>query len=371
MQPGELQYDMIPKRTRDGHALRQGRNVMPGPADTYIAYGLSWANASNTPFREYKHWVHEGGIATPLIAHWPGGIVGDRKGKLDHQPGHLIDVMATCVDVAGATYPKQYRGQRITPPEGVSLRPALEGRPLERANPIFWEHEANCAMRDGKWKLVRKGNMGTGETQPWELYDMEADRTELNNLADEEPDRLEAMSQAWEAWAERALVKPWPWRRKNTKANRKRRFELQAGADLHQDDAPQVGDEAFHIEARLDAAGQGVIVAQGGVSHGYSLYVEQGKPVFATRHSGTLTVIPSTEPLPEGASVVSVSLAASGEVAVQIDGRVAATAKTPGTVRTPIDGLTVGQDGGDPVGPYQGPQAFSGKISRVTIKLGS
>jgi len=211
MKPGELQYDMIPKRTRDGLPMRQGQNVMPGPADTYIGYGLPWANASNTPFREYKHWVHEGGISSPLIAHWPKGIDPTRNGKLEQQPGHLIDLMATCVDVSGADYPETFKSNPITPPEGVSLWPAFNGKSLGRPNPIFWEHEANCAIRDGKWKLVRKGNMGTGKTTPWELYDMEADRTETNDLAAEQPELVDALSAKWESWAQRAHVEPWPW----------------------------------------------------------------------------------------------------------------------------------------------------------------
>ncbi len=221
MQPGELQFDMIPKRTRDGRALRMGRGAMAGPADTYIAYGLSWANASNTPFREYKHWVHEGGVSTPLIAHWPQGISESRIGRLEHQPGHLIDVMATCVDVGGADYPKTITGQEITPMEGVSLVPAMGGESLDRPNPIFWEHEANCAIREGKWKLVCKGSQGTGITTPWELYDMEADRTETNDLAAENPEKVKELAGKWEAWAERAKVKPWPWGRKRRKTTAK------------------------------------------------------------------------------------------------------------------------------------------------------
>ncbi|MCH5376466.1 MAG: arylsulfatase, partial [Planctomycetes bacterium] len=172
MQPGELQYDMIPKRTRDGHAVRRGQGIMPGPPDTYIGYGMPWANVSNTPFREYKHWVHEGGISTPLIAHWPKGIPSDRSGVLERQPGHLVDLMATCVDLAGATYPENFHGHSIRPMEGVSLRPALRGQSLDRPNPIFWEHEGNRAIRMGDWKLVAKG-----PNSPWELYDLAADRT--------------------------------------------------------------------------------------------------------------------------------------------------------------------------------------------------
>jgi arylsulfatase len=201
-----LQLDMIPRRTRDGRVVKQGTEVMTGGADTYHGYGLSWANASNTPFREYKHWVHEGGISSPLIAHWPKGIDTSRHGKLESQPGHLIDLMATCVDLGKATYPKKIGDREIVPLQGVSLAPAFNGKDLGRKNPIFWEHEGNRAIREGKWKLVAKGARGA-----WELYDLAADRTELNDLAAKHPDRAKAMADRWEAWAIEAKAKPWPW----------------------------------------------------------------------------------------------------------------------------------------------------------------
>jgi len=203
-----LQYAMIPRQTRDGYPMRQGRGVMPGPADTYIGYGRGWANVSNTPFREYKHWVHEGGISTPLTVHWPRGIAAERRGKLVREPGHLIDLMATCVDVAGAVYPDEVDGRPIRPAEGVSLRPLLRGQPIDRAEPLFWEHEGNRAVRQGKWKLVAKAN------RPWELYDTDADRTETNDLAAEYPDKVRELEAKWDAWAERANVLPLGGRRR-------------------------------------------------------------------------------------------------------------------------------------------------------------
>jgi arylsulfatase len=181
------QYNSIPKQTRDGWPVRQGYGVMPGPADTYIAYGRGWANVSNTPFREYKHWVHEGGIATPLIAHWPAGIPRSRSNAMEKQPAHLIDVMATIIDVAGADYREVARAGSA--PEGVSLKRALAGKNIRRKEPLFWEHEGNRALRDGKWKLVSK------ENQPWELYDMEEDRAEKNNLASVRPQRVKQMAE--------------------------------------------------------------------------------------------------------------------------------------------------------------------------------
>ncbi len=197
-----IQYDQVPKQTRDGIPFAVGPQVMPGPDGTFIAYGKNWANVSNTPFREYKHWVHEGGISTPLIAHWPKGIPAARRNKLIQTPGHLIDIMATCIDVSGANYPKQFNGHQITPLEGVSLAPALAGKPLARSQPIFWEHEGNRAVREGNWKLVAQ------ENQPWELYDVAADRTEMNNLAAKHTDKVKALSAKWDAWAARAKVLP-------------------------------------------------------------------------------------------------------------------------------------------------------------------
>jgi arylsulfatase A-like enzyme len=190
-----------PMKTRDGRAVRGGPDVMPGPDGTYISYGRNWANVSNTPFREYKHWVHEGGISTPLICHWPGRV--KIPGGLCRDPGHLIDIMATCVDISGAQYPTEYKGSKIQPMEGVSLAPVLAGKPLiER--PIFWEHEGNRAVRQGHWKLVSKYPGG------WELYDMDRDRTEMHDLAPAQPEKVQELKSLYEGWAKRAGVQPWP-----------------------------------------------------------------------------------------------------------------------------------------------------------------
>ena len=185
---------------------RTGPGVMPGPADTYIAYGHDWANVSNTPFREYKHWVHEGGISTPLIVHWPAGIPAALDNTFVRTPAHIIDLAATCVDLAGATYPAKREGVALSPLAGISLRPTFTGAPLQRPTPIFWEHEGNRAVRDGNWKLVAKG-----ATAPWELYDMSVDRSELNNLASKNKDVAARLAAAWQQWATANKVIPWPW----------------------------------------------------------------------------------------------------------------------------------------------------------------
>ena len=182
----------------------KGPAPMPGPAETWIGYGEGWANVSSTPFRLYKHYVHEGGIGTPLIAHWPRGI--KRQGELEHQPGHLIDVMATAVDVAGAKFPAERDGKTILPMEGRSLVPAFAGKTIQR-EALFWEHEGNRALRIGDWKLVAKGSGGA-----WELYDMKRDRTEMNDLASAQSGRVKEMVATWDRWAERTHAVPWPWK---------------------------------------------------------------------------------------------------------------------------------------------------------------
>jgi len=208
---------------QDGKESKQwrgkvGPSNMPGPADTFIAYGRGWANVSNTPFREYKHWTHEGGISTPLVAHWPRGIGESQRGKLERQPAHLIDLMATCVDLAAATYPKEHAGQAIKALRGVSLQPAFAGKELGRQEPIFWEHEGNRAVRDGKWKLVAK------ENKPWELYNIDVDRAELTDLAAKEPERVKKMAAQWDAYAEKSDVLPLgAWNhKKDAPANQKK-----------------------------------------------------------------------------------------------------------------------------------------------------
>ncbi|MGB6223654.1 arylsulfatase [Haloferula sp.] len=150
----ELQTAMIPARSRAGLPVLTGPEVMPGPSETYIGYGQNWANVSNTPFWEYKSKNHEGGIATPLIAHWPKGI--QAKNELRKRPGHLIDIMATCVELSGADYPKEFGGQKIQPLEGKSLLASFS----KDENPdrvLLFEHFGRAAIRKGKWKVARLG----------------------------------------------------------------------------------------------------------------------------------------------------------------------------------------------------------------------
>ncbi len=206
-QRGQLDNTLILFLSDNGGNAENGPNGLAlgkilGSRDSNVFCGQSWATLENTPFRLYKHYNHEGGISTPLVVHWPARI--HNGGQLRSQPGHLIDLMATCVDVAGATYPREFHGRQILPMEGRSLLPAFDNKPVER-DALFWEHEGNAAIRVGDWKLVRLGYEG-----PWELYNLKTDRTELHNLAPADPDRAKALLAQWRAWADRANVKPYP-----------------------------------------------------------------------------------------------------------------------------------------------------------------
>lgn len=179
---------------------QQNRNYPPadppGSMAAWHSVDAPWANLSNTPFRQYKNWSHEGGIATPLIAYWPSGVA--EPGRFSHEPSHLIDIMATAVELGDADYPVTYRGEDIHPLEGKSLTPILEGREREGHEAIFFEWAGGQAVRTDQWKLVDAVGTGTD----WELYDMVADRTETNDLSAERPDKVEELAALWEAWAD-------------------------------------------------------------------------------------------------------------------------------------------------------------------------
>ncbi len=181
-----------------------------GTGSSYASAGLEWANAANTPFRKYKTRTHQGGIATPLIAHWPAGMKTERggegeRGRLVHTPAHIIDLMPTLLDVAGATYPKSHRGQPPLPLEGQSLKPLLlpQSPPLPvspSSRQLAWEHEGHKALRQGDWKVVAP------HRGAWELYDLARDPTETNDLAAAQPDRVRELAAQWQAWAQRCGV---------------------------------------------------------------------------------------------------------------------------------------------------------------------
>lgn len=192
----------FPDTTHDGRKIEMGNrpDVMPGDALTYQSYDKPWANVSNAPFRLFKHYVHEGGISTPLVAHWPKGLA---KQVPQQAPCHVVDILPTILEVTGAPYLKELGGNGIQPVQGESILPLLKAQDWAREEPIFFEHEGNCAIRMGRFKLVRKHGAA------WELYDIEADRTELNDLSGR-IGHLEAdLLWRYRDWAEKQGVMDW------------------------------------------------------------------------------------------------------------------------------------------------------------------
>ena len=174
-----------------------------GTRDSFDAYEYPWANVSNTPFRMFKHWVHEGGISTPFILYYPEKI---EKDQIIHQPGHIIDIMPTLIDLAGGTYPKIYNGNETNPMEGISLVPVFNGKQIKRKRPLFWEHEGNRAIRSGDWKLVSEYDYSTKQFRKWELYNLSNDRSELIDLSEQNIKLKDKMIRQYEEWAERTGV---------------------------------------------------------------------------------------------------------------------------------------------------------------------
>lgn len=180
----------------------RGKKDAPiGTGLSYASVGLEWANSNDTPFRKFKMDTREGGISSPLIIHWPQGV--KHNGRLVDAPSHMIDVMPTLLDVAGAPYPDKQNGKTTIPLEGQSFANQFAATKTVPARDLFWEHEGNQAIRRGDWKAVRIKN------GPWSLYNLKDDRTETTNLNQAHPEKTKELAEAWEAWAERCGV--WDW----------------------------------------------------------------------------------------------------------------------------------------------------------------
>ena len=194
------EFDML------GSGPKEQLETKKGPLK--LSYGKAWANASNTPFRSYKHWTHEGGIGTPFIVHWPNGISKNLEGSTIDQYGFLLDIMATCLDLAKTIIPEVFNGNKIKKHSGKSLTPIFKGSKEQiHKEPIFWEHEGNKAVRMGDYKLVQDWDKGIDDN--WELYNISRDRTEQNNLIDSLPDKSREMISMYNDWARKIGVIRW------------------------------------------------------------------------------------------------------------------------------------------------------------------
>ena len=189
-----------------GQDWKNGKGGRIGSASSFETGGRGWAEVSNTPFRLWKWKAHEGGTATPMIASWPDGISAKRS--VNRQPGHIMDIMATCLDVCGGHYPQEYNGNKIQPLEGLSFAPVFQGLERREHDVIGWEHFANRGIRCGKWKLVSQTREHWQHATPgaWELYDLAADRTEMNDLAQRMPEKVKELAARYDVWADRTGV---------------------------------------------------------------------------------------------------------------------------------------------------------------------
>jgi len=188
--------DFLNETTRDGRPLRPGNvpEIMPGPEDTWQSVGRGWANVSNTPYRLFKLHAHEGGVRNSLIVRWPKGLTG--TGKITGAVAHMIDIMPTLLDGAGVSCPESYRGKRMMPMDGRSMLGVLQGKPPVDHDPMFWSWARGKAVIHGNWKLVRVGR------EPWELYNIDADPTELNDLAKTYPEKVKSLEALWTTWSQ-------------------------------------------------------------------------------------------------------------------------------------------------------------------------
>ena len=307
-----------------------------GAPGSYVSYGSGWANASNTPWRLYKHYAEEGGIRTPLIVHWPKGLTV-KPGTRTSQPGSLIDIMPTILQVSGAKYPDEFNGYNILPEQGISLVPTFGGATLP-SRPQYIEHEGNRMVREGDWKLVALSG------KPWELYNLAQDPTEMKDLAVAQPARAKKMGADWQTWAENSMVIAKP--------------------------SPQLVNKALTITADVTTDAQnGVILAQGGNQRGYSIHLVDGKPIFSVRQDGTLYVATAATSVPKGKFSVEAHLEKDGAMTLAINGKIVARGKAPGVFTAqPQDGLSTAQDSFSAVGEYQPPNTLRGKVANVKIE---
>ncbi len=309
-----------------------------GGPDSYISYGSGWANAGNTPWRLYKHYAQEGGIRTPLIVHWPTGLK-TRPGTTTASVGYVTDFMPTLLKLCGAAYPEERNGVAVLPVEGESFVPALQGA-ASAPRILCMEHEGNRMVREGDWKLVALAN------KPWELYDLKNDPTEMRDRAASETARVQKLSGDWEAWAVRCAVQP--------------------------PVTPQIAGQPLDLRCDVTTDDpNGVILAQGGSQQGYTLYLQDGRPVFGVREDGKLYLAAAPD-VGMGRFALRARLYQDGTMTLALDGRIVARGKAAGLIRVqPKDDLSIGRDILSAVGAYTPPHPLKGKVENVQITAGS
>lgn len=340
-------------RSRDGTTtLRTGDSLRDiGGRGTHQSYGSAWANLGNTPFRLYKHFTHEGGISTPFIAHWPAGIGAADRWVRD--PAHVMDILPTLLEVAGAEYPSQLHGNRVTPMEGVSLMPAMRGKKLPDRS-IGFDHQGAHALRKGDWKLVWSKRMP--HEIKWELYNLAEDRCELHDLADTMPDRVKEMAAEWETWARHVGV---TWEAETNSASKKESTEASS--------SPQIDNRPISIEVEVRADNpNGVVIAQGGNQHGYAIHFIKGLPAFDVRIRGDVTRLVAKERV-QGKVTIVATLSAD-QMTLTVNDSPSLSVRSPGLIPVqPMDDLSIGFDERSSAGDYTAPNSFNGQVLRHQV----
>ena len=347
-----------------------------GGPGTYHSVGSAWSCLSNTPLRMYKHFNHEGGNCSPLLAHWPKGI--SKPNRWVRSPVHLIDVMPTLLEVGGADYPKKFKDEEIIPVEGRSLVPFFEGAGKASERVLCFDHFDSSAIRKGDWKLVRGNNRYKKRT--WELYNLAEDRCETKNLIESSSDKAKELEAEWLAWAKRVKVNPYyshvqqnlAKERTSLKKDAEGFYLLKQGDRVNREHAPDFSQKAIEIHLAVTRGKEkgGVLISHGGSRNGYSLYLEDGKPTFSCRLGGALHTFRATQALPKDRISLSVLVAADGRVSLGMGDEVLAEGKVPGLFKgLPQDPLEVGNDSQSTVVSYSFSPRFKGKVHEAKLKL--
>ena len=336
--------------------------------------------SGNGSLKGYKAQTSEGGIRVPFAIQWKGKIPA---GKVDDRPVIQLDFLPTSLAAAGVEVDPAWKI------DGVNLLPYLKGEKAEAPHEaLFWRFGQQIAIRKGDWKLVKsaadsntRGGPGAASTEGAKLYNLSNDIGEKNDLAANHPEKVKELSDAWNAW-NATLVDP-KWTpggpRRNGNGNTNRRGEVtsnasktgpwKSGDELSTQDSPDVAGKGFTVSADIEGeAKDGVIVAQGGNARGYALHIAEGKLVFSVRNGGDLFSVVATEALAAGSHKVEAAVDTSGQVKLTVDGKQIGDGKLASLIESrPGQGLTIGSDGGAPVGEYAAPHAYAGKVTNVTV----
>lgn len=352
-----------------------------GGPDSHSNFPHGWAMASNTPLRRYKQNTHGGGIRDPLVISWPKGIAA--RGELRTQFAHASDLTPTLLEVLGIAPPDVIAGVRQMPLEGESFSASLaDGGAPPRRQPQYFEMFGHRGLWQDDWKAVAFHPPGKPfDADRWELFHLDRDFSETEDLAEAEPERLKALIDVWWAAAERCKVLPLddrfaPRFAENAarSSGARKRFVFHAGmGHLPTEVAPDVRSRAYRIEADITTLGEGVLIAHGDATSGYSLYVQDGR-LHHTLNIGGRQATVSSEPLPPHVRTLGVDLKSDADgrtFTLLVDGQPAGSLKTSAGFMTLISwsGLDIGRDRGSPVGPYAAPFQFTGTLRKVTVVM--